>query len=371
MDLFPAVDPIPLPAPVWLFKALHLVTMALHFPAVHFVAGGLFWIIFWQILGRLQGNSSARDASGVAAYRLPVVLAYVINFGVPPLLFTQVLYGRGLYTSSILIGAYWIAVIALLTGLYGLLYWMAQRVEVRLGVIVAAAISLLLVLKVAYIYSSNMTLMLRPEVWREMYRSHPSGTQLPTGDPTLMARWLYMMVGSIWMSGVFLLLLGMKSNLKSETGQLLRRHGGLALAIAALPQMALAYNVYRLQPEAVRQGLSSSTFYLGTAGLWLATAVLLAVMGGLAWKHAVTRCWKITGAASTFAFLNVLAMVIYRDGIRDLTLGLHGYNVWDRQVYPNLPVLILFLLCFVLGILTVAWLASVVLRAKQTEEQYV
>lgn len=371
MDLFPAVDPIPLPAPVWLFKVLHLVTMALHFPAVHFMVGGLFWIILWQALGRFKGDTAARDASGAAAYRLPVVLAYVINFGVPPLLFTQVLYGRGLYTSSILIGAYWLAVIFLLLVLYALLYWMAQRVEVRTGVLVAAVVSLLVVLKIAQIYSSNMTLMLRPEVWREMYRTHPGGAQLPSGDPTLFARWLYMMAGSVWISGTFLLLLGLKSNLKAETAQLLRRHGGVALALLALPQMALAYNVYRLQPDVVRQGLSSSSFYMAMAGLWAVAAVLLALTGALAWKHAATRCIKITGTACLAAFVNVLAMVIYRDGIRDWTLGLHGYNVWDRTVYANNSILIVFLVCFVLAIGSVAWLATVVLRAKQTEEQYV
>ena len=36
--------------------------------------------------------------------RLTVVMTFVINLGVPPLLFAQVLYGRALYTSSVLIG---------------------------------------------------------------------------------------------------------------------------------------------------------------------------------------------------------------------------------------------------------------------------
>ena len=56
------------------------------------------------------------------ARRLTVVMTYVINLGVPPLLFAQVLYGRALYTSSVLIGAYWISIILLLTLTYWLLY---------------------------------------------------------------------------------------------------------------------------------------------------------------------------------------------------------------------------------------------------------
>ena len=60
-------------------------------------------------------------------HRLPMVMAFVINLGIPPLLFSQVLYGRAFYTSSVLIGAYWIAVILLLMASYYGLYFAAGR----------------------------------------------------------------------------------------------------------------------------------------------------------------------------------------------------------------------------------------------------
>jgi len=41
MNPFPQVDPIPLPAPVWLLKLLHVVTLSLHFVAVEMLLGGL------------------------------------------------------------------------------------------------------------------------------------------------------------------------------------------------------------------------------------------------------------------------------------------------------------------------------------------
>ena len=41
MQSFPAVDPIPLPAPIWLIKLLHIVTLGLHFVAVEMLLGGL------------------------------------------------------------------------------------------------------------------------------------------------------------------------------------------------------------------------------------------------------------------------------------------------------------------------------------------
>src|SRR6516164_3685150 len=112
MPVFPAVDPIPLPAPLWLFKLLHIVTLSLHFVAVEMLLGGLLLAV---VLSLFRSSSHATVAARALARRLTVVMTYVINLGVPPLLFAQVLYGRALYTSSVLIGAWWISIIALLT----------------------------------------------------------------------------------------------------------------------------------------------------------------------------------------------------------------------------------------------------------------
>ena len=108
MFQFPTVDPIPLPAPVWLFKLLHIVTLMLHFTAVQILLGGMLLAIIWNIFGR--EDSAAREASNSIIKKIPTVMTYVINFGVPPLLFAQVLYGRALYTSSVLLGFYWFSV---------------------------------------------------------------------------------------------------------------------------------------------------------------------------------------------------------------------------------------------------------------------
>ena len=56
-------------------------------------------------------------------------MTFVINLAVPPLLFAQVLYGRALYTSSVLIGIYWISIIGILMLTYWLLYQFTARLE--------------------------------------------------------------------------------------------------------------------------------------------------------------------------------------------------------------------------------------------------
>ncbi len=90
MNGFPHVDPIPLPAPIWLFKLLDIITLSLHFVAMQMLVGGLLVAVSLNLLGR---SRSARSVSAGIGRRLPIVMTYVINLGIPPLLFAQVLYG--------------------------------------------------------------------------------------------------------------------------------------------------------------------------------------------------------------------------------------------------------------------------------------
>lgn len=370
MDHFPAVDPIPLPAPVWLFKVLHGVTLVLHFTAVQLLVGGLAIATAWALLGRLRRDEARLNASGALVHRLPIVMAYVINLGIPPLLFAQVLYGRALYTSSVLIGVYWISVVFLVIAAYFILYMMAKRAENGIAFGWLGLIALAIVLKVAVIYTNNMTLMLRPDAWLEMYRSNPIGKQLNAADATVLPRWLFMMIGSLGVAGVGLMLLGMKKHLPASATLLLRRRGGLALAIFTGVQVALAFRVLGAQPEAVRSALMGNSFYQLLAVAWLATAVFLIALGLVAAARAARRNWLIPGICSAVAFVNILLMVLVRDGIRDLSLLQFGYDVWGREVNTNWSIVILFLVLFVAAAGLVAWMAAVTARAKGVDETY-
>ena len=88
MPVFPAVDPIPLPAPVWLLKLLDILTLSLHFVAVEVLLGGLLIAV---TLSFFRGFPHALITSRALARRLTIVMTFVINLGVPPLLFAQVM----------------------------------------------------------------------------------------------------------------------------------------------------------------------------------------------------------------------------------------------------------------------------------------
>ena len=367
MTAFPGVDPIPLPAPVWLFKLLNVVTLVLHFYAVHFLVGGLAVAIVWRALGKRRRAPALLTGSDEIVRRLPLVMTYVINLGIPPLLFTQVLYGRALYTSSVLIGFWWISVIFMIIFSYALLYSMAKRADTNRAWGWVALIALIVVLKVGMIYSSNMTLMLRPEVWSGMYAASTAGMHLPGGDPTIVPRWLYMMLASVGVTGLALMLLPTRLNADHPARTLLRTWGGRILAAFSAVQIAMGFWVYFAQPGAVRAGLSGSATYMFFIALWFATAVALIAAG---WRSASRSGYGLPIVCAAVSFVNVLAMVLVRDGIRDVSLKVHGLDVWDRTVVANWSTIILFLVLFVVAVGMVLWMGKVLITARRESEHY-
>jgi hypothetical protein len=370
MTTFPAVDPIPLPAPVWLFKLLHILTLALHFVSVEMLLGGLAAALVLNLASRGRGPAAALrlNASAALARRLPVVMTYVINLGVPPLLFAQVLYGRALYTGSILIGIWWIAVIFLLIGCYWHIYRFTAKLQEGRWAWPMALISLALALLISRIYSTNMTLMLHPEAWQRLYAASAIGAQLPAVDPALLPRWLFMLTGGLAVGGLWMIWLAGRNSIEPEIRTYLSATGG-RMAVVTLPvQILIAFQVISAQPGVIRQSLTSDVYFRSAALVWLAGAGLLGLLA--AWCAVTRPTSRLAGwMALGVGLVAMLGMASCRDVFRDATLLSHGFNVWDRAVAANWPVISCFLICFVAGLVCMAWLISVSLRAKPVTER--
>jgi len=370
MQSFPAVDPIPLPAPIGLLKLLHIVTLALHFVAVEMLLGGLLLAV---LLSLFRGSPHSLVAARALARRLTVVMTFVINLGVPPLLFAQVLYGRALYTSSVLIGIYWISIIGLLMLTYWLLYRFSARLEAGKSAWWVGLIAWLLAGSIARLLSTNMTLMLRPEVWRDMYSSSAMGAYLPTGDPTTEPRWLLMLAGGLFVGGLWLVYLAGRGTFTTDEKHFLAGFGGKVAAVFGLVYLVAGLWAAGVQPNAVKTGLATHPLYkfAGFAGYgWLAlvlVAVLLAVYAGFV-KVSASISGLLGWACVLITVLTEIMFTVYRDGVRDLTLLSKGYDVWDRAVETNWGVVGLFLVLFVAGLGVIGWLVSVVARAQKTME---
>ncbi|MCS6989364.1 MAG: hypothetical protein NZM06_07595 [Chloroherpetonaceae bacterium] len=364
---FPSPDPIPLPAPVWLFKVLNVVTLALHFVALEILIGGLLIVAVLNYFGAREGASlRLNQAAHLMARRLPIVMTYVINLGVPPLLFTQVMYGQALYTSSILIGLWWFSVIVMLMIAYWLLYKVAERVEARRNAWLMALGAWLFVGFIARIYSTNFTLMLRPEDWQGLYEQSALGAVLPMNDPTTTPRWLTMLAGGFAVAGVWMIWLSTMSKASEDVGAYLNALGGKIALVAFALQLGAGYWVYLAQPDAVKERLGSQTFYLVSGYGWVALTAVLMALSALAIVKKPSPMLSWSGAAA--ALLAMLAMVNCRDGIRDVTLLSKGFDVWERNIVTNWSVVAIFLALFVVGLGVLGWLISVVMRSKEEGE---
>jgi hypothetical protein len=370
MHFFPVVDPIPLPAPIWLLKLLHIVTLALHFVAVEMLLGGLLLAVF---LSLFRGSPQSIVTARALARRLTVVMTYVINLAVPPLLFSQVLYGRALYTSSVLIGLYWISIIGLLMLAYWLLYQFQARIEAGRSAWWAGLFAWLIAGSVARLLSTNMTLMLKPEVWSSMYSASAAGIFLPPHDPTIEPRWLLMMAGGLFIGGLWLIYLAARTTFNVDEKRFIAGLGGKIAALFGIVYLAAGLWAASVQPEAVKAGLAGHSAYpfyrfFGFAGYgWLALVVVAILIATIAGFGKVASGWLAWAGVLT-AVLTEIMFTVYRDGVRDLTLLSKGYDVWDRVVVTNWSVVGLFLVLFVAGLGVIAWLVSVVARSKKVME---
>jgi len=355
---------------VALLKFLHILTLTLHFGALQLLLGGLLLATVWNFYGQMAKSNAAIDASGTVVRKLSIVTTYVINFGVPPLLFAQILYGRALYTSSVLIAAWWIAVVFLIIAAYALLYRMAKLADNNRPWWILGIVSFSLFALVGRLFSTNMTLMLTPEVWKGMYDTTASGTLLPQTDPTMWPRFAIVFLGAFSIGALGTSLWSGLSSVSDDGRVFLRRWSAIA-AIVCLPLLALA-GVWAVasQPESVKAALATGmNAQLSYAWLGAVAGAFLCAIGLVATAKSKSLWIPSIGSA-----LGVVALALWtslRDIVRDLTLIPKGLDVWANPVSTNWLVVGLFLGSLVVGIAVVVWLLVVVARATPLEKSHV
>lgn len=353
--VLPPIDPIPLPAPVWLFQFLAFVTLFLHIVAMNFLLGG----------GVIAAVSGLRGRSGVPHHRrladllfrsLPIVNAATISLGIAPLLFLQVLYGRFFYTSSILIAFPWFAVVALLCVAYYGHYFMAMsdtvRREKHLWVTWVAS---LLVILIGFIYSNNITLMESPQRFKDLYLANRSGLRLNFGEPTLLPRYLHFFVAALAVAGLGVTALGQRARGAGDAAfaSWSVRYGRNWFAGATLVQVLVGFWFLLSEPAQIRNAfLGGNIVYtvhlFGAVFLALVAVFLLMASPGSG---------KVLAASSGLLAATILVMLLVRNWTREMRIGsLAGLD--EMQVRTQWSVLVLFLLLFVGALVTIAWMIN-------------
>jgi hypothetical protein len=349
----PAPDAVPLPAPVWLFQVLLLVTFFLHVIAMNFLLGG--GLVGSLSCLRARANAPHHRRLSEQVFKiLPIANAATVTLGVAPLLFLQVLYGRFFYTSSILIAVPWLAVIGLLCLAYYGHYFMALSDTIRRErfVWVAWAASLMIV-AIGFIYTNNLTLMQDPARFKSLYVAGRTGFRLNTGEPTLIPRYLHFLVGALAVTGLGVVALGQWMRRKDDGpfGQWAIRYGRNWFVGATLVQILIGVWFLFSLPAATRNvflgGDPVKTAHLfGGAFLALLAIVLLV---------AKAESGRVLGASGGLLALTILAMILVRSWVRDIAIGqLAGLD--STPVRTQWSVLVVFLLFFAGALVTVGWM---------------
>ncbi|GAB6057333.1 hypothetical protein [Desulfonatronum parangueonense] len=342
-----ALIPEALPIPVewgW-FYAFLLLTFVLHLLFMNVMLGSSVIALVHHLRGKEESEPLTVDISR----KLPLIVAFTVNFGVAPLLFLQVLYGQFLYTSSVLMAVYWLAVVGLVMAAY-LSAYIYDFSYVSLGRFrtVFIAVTALCLLFTAFIYTNNMTLMLRPEAW-PTYFDNPGGTLLNLEDRTLIPRYLHFVVASLAVSGLFLALLWQRKAARGEEGAgRWVDHGMKWFAYATMAQIPVGIWFLVALPQPIL------LLFMGGSGVH--TLILLAgiTLGVVSIATAFQRRVYLTTA---LLLATVILMVYLRDLVREAYL--HPYfHVSERIVTDDHLPLYLFIGTLVLGLGAIAWMLN-------------
>lgn len=349
VNLIPVADTLTVPNG-W-FQFFLMLTFPLHLFAMNAMLGtGLV-----AFVAHLHPGRAYRELSHELAKALPFLVAFTVNLGVAPLLFVNVLYGHLLYSSTVLMGVYWLAVIPLLIIAYYLayIYDFSFKKLGNLAMFVLLVVMLLLLL-VGFIFSNNMTMMISPVSWSRWFAT-PGGTLLNLSDSTLLSRYLHMMTGSLAVGGLFTALYAstvLKADAEvSEAG---RKLGMQLFSWLTLLQVGVGTWFLLSLPK------STMSRFMG--GGTIATALLVAGML-LAVAVLVTGFKRLVLPSVCLTLVLVYVMSFMRDVIRGNFLAPY-FNPKNVPVQVQWSPLVLFVVSLVCGLLLVAWMVSRLAKIK-------
>lgn len=360
--LIPSPDPLPLPGPASLFAVLLHLTLLVHLLFMNALFGGLVLALINVCRRREPGDVHDRLAASVSKL-IPTLFAGTVTFGVAPLLFMQVLYGDFFYTSSIIIAWPWLAVVGMLIVAYYTVYLNAFRKGWRRGGrLTVLAIATILIAATAFVFSNNLTLMLRPERWGELYFARPGGGSLNLGEITLWPRYLHMALGAVAVAGALLAVWSRTRRGDPELYFLALRQGTAVCGWTTMANVMIGLWFLFALPRPIRMLTMGDSIY--ATALFGVGFLLSLVMIAIAMRMNATDVARSPAPLAIVTLVMVAAMILLRDVVR-------GGYLADHLAATALPVsnqslnLAIFGVLLAAGAATLVWLIRSLLGSRQ------
>ena len=337
--------PIPDTIPVgwgW-FHILLTLTFFLHILAMNVMLGTVI-IAFIQSLGP---EDKYLPLNQEIAKKLPYSIALAVNLGVAPLLFAQVIFGHFLYVSSLLMGVFWLSIVALLIIAYysAYIFWYRHQ-DMQAGRIFTTGLAMVSLLAIGFFLSNNMTMMMHPKSWTRFF-DHPDGFLLNLGDPTLIPRYLHMVVSAIAVGGLAIALwYTYQASRGQEGSSRWIKYGCTWFAGATIANYGLGFWFFGVLPHGL---IVPSTLIGGLFSLFLILAIItgaFSIIQALRYQP-LQALWYTLGT--------ILLMVFMRDLLRVAYLK-PWFSLSNLQVESSWSPFLIFLLSFVGGLALVGWM---------------
>ncbi len=338
-NLIPALDPAPIPGPVWLFHLLWVVTFLLHMLFVNVVLGG-------SLVATLAG-AKRKELQLLFVNANSWAISFAITFGIAPLLFVQVLYGRFFYTATILVAGSWLGMLALLTVGYYLNYVAKFRLHKGKPAGLSLSVSALCFLLISAIQVMVNLLHLQPERWEGVWTQAKSAL----GDPSFLPRWLHFVLAALALAGTLAAYVAVRQAQKE--GKTADREDWARLGVkvalyATVAQLVVGFWLLLSLPSPVL-----SAFMRGGAATTLPLALgILAGVGLLVVLASIRDPLAEpvrTRRALEFLVGAVALMVVTRHQLREVYL-----EAWrpleGAQVAPQWGIFAVFAVAFVVGV---------------------
>lgn len=361
--LIPHYQPLPFPAPVWLLQTLLVLGFYLHAIPMNVVLGGGLTAGICLLAGRQNKESNCFRFGKSLAAALPLFISFAITQGIVPLLFVQLIYGPMFYTSSILMATPWISIIALLLVAYYSSYVVIYRFlkkperEQGVGAPLLTFFASLIFMVIAYLFTANMTLMLTPDKWLQMYQHNQYGMNLPS-NPQIAPRLLHSFIASLAVTGLTMGCFGLFARKKdADYGSWLIRKGSLIFSIFTAIQIPVGIWFLKSLPEQIMLKFLGGD-PIGTAAF--ATSMVLALLAlvcaGIASSNSSPGAFK---GALCSGLATVLAMVVTRHELR--LFYLQPFIAPEKvPVNTQWDLLTVFILSAVALIVYLTWLVKLV-----------
>ena len=348
MDTSMIPNPDAIPVHYLWFYILLILTFAFHIILVNLAFGGSMLAIWDKFKGKEKSGQTRN---------LPIMFALAINFGVPPLLFLQVLYGQFFYASSVLMARYWILVIPILIiAYYGIYIFVKSDEKAPLWSKISLVLSTLFMLFITFMLVDNILLSQNPSAWLGRI-TQQNGTFVYWTEPSLWPRLLHFFVASIAIAalGKALFISYEKQGTEKIKGEKVRKNLKIVFG-ATLFQFAIGSWFWLSMPSNVGKLFLGRelipTFFMIFALVTAFAILYFSFVGNLKWT-------LITGLLEVFvmSFVREFSRSSYLNGI---------FHPSELQNEHQISPLFAFLAVLILGLLLIYYMISLSQKPKKS-----